>query len=204
VVTLLRFLCETPQPGGRGAAVNSESPYLIAFIIVSWFLGLCGTFDVLFQPKTAFHSAGHSKRLWLTIEIVGTLLSYTGIITWLLYSIWIRPSVVRAGGRRRKFFAAIFGALSTSAAQSSSSARSSQASNLAAPTTSNTMGNKPVERCGSCSGSGKQTCFACQGRGRITMPAYAAHAGTDDGWCAPCTGSGKTRCGSCGGSGRRN
>jgi hypothetical protein len=202
VVKLLRLL-RTPHPG-RGAAVNSESPYLIAFIIVSWFLGLCGTINVLFQPKAAFRSAGHSKRVWLAVEVLGTLLSYTGIITWLLYSIWIRPSVVRAGGRRGNLLTAIFGAMSSSAAQSTSSARSSRASNWAAPTTNNTAGSKPVERCGSCSGSGKQPCFACQGRGRITMPAYASHAGTDDGWCAPCTGSGRTTCGSCGGSGKRH
>lgn len=79
----------------------------------------------------------------------------------------------------------------------------SRASNRAAPTTYNTIGSKPVERCGSCSGSGKQTCFACQGRGRITMPAYAPHAGTSDGWCAPCGGSGKRNCDSCGGTGKR-
>jgi hypothetical protein len=71
--------------------------YVIAFIIVSWFPGLCAIFDVLLQPKVAFRAAGHSKRLWLAIEIVGFLLSYTGMITWLVYSIWIRTSVVRAG-----------------------------------------------------------------------------------------------------------
>jgi hypothetical protein len=80
---------------------------------------------------------------------------------------------------------------------------SSRESNRAAPTTHSTMGSKPVERCGSCSGSGKQNCFACQGRGRITMPAYAPHAGTSDGWCAPCGGSGKRNCDSCGGAGQR-
>ena len=64
--------------------------YVIGFIIVSWFPGLCAIFDVLLQPKVAFRAAGHSKRLWLAIEIVGFLLSYTGMITWLVYSIWIR------------------------------------------------------------------------------------------------------------------
>ncbi len=82
--------------------------------------------------------------------------------------------------------------------------RSSRASNWAAPTTYNTIDSKPVEKCGSCSGSGKQTCFACQGRGRITIPAYAPHAGTSDGWCTPCGGSGKRNCDSCGGSGKRH
>ena len=192
---------------GRGSAVNSESPYLIAFILVSWFLGLCAVFDVLSQPKAAFRSAGHSKLLWLGVEVVGTLLSYTGIITWLLYSIWIRPSLVRAGGRRRKkgaFFGRMLGAWATPAAQSTSSVRSSPGSNWAKPTTNNTIGSKPVERCGSCSGSGKESCFACQGRGRITIPAYAPHAGTSDGWCTPCGSSGKIRCSSCGGSGKRS
>jgi len=82
--------------------------------------------------------------------------------------------------------------------------RSSGESIRAAPTTYNTIGSKPVERCGSCSGSGKQTCFSCQGRGRITIPAYAPHAGTSEGWCTPCGGSGKRNCDSCGGTGKRH
>ena len=78
-------------------------------------------FDVLLQPKVAFRAAGHSKRLWLAIEIVGFLLSYTGMITWPVYSIWIRLSVVRAGGRPLKkgaLFAGFFGALAESSAPS--------------------------------------------------------------------------------------
>jgi hypothetical protein len=94
-----RLLCNCEKSyKGDAAAVN----YVIGFIIVSWFPGLCAIFDVLLQPKVAFRAAGHSKRLWLAIEIVGFLLSYTGMITWLVYSIWIRTSVVRAGGRPRK------------------------------------------------------------------------------------------------------
>jgi|SRR5580692_622282 DnaJ-class molecular chaperone len=80
--------------------------------------------------------------------------------------------------------------------------RSSRASSWTAQTT-NTIGSKQVERCGSCSGSGKQTCFACGGGGRIKNPAYAPYAAGSDGWCAPCTGSGRTNCNSCGGSGKR-
>lgn len=180
--------------------MNSESPYLIGFIIVSWILGLCGVFDVLFQPKTAFRAAGHSKRLWLAVEVLGTLLSYTGVLTWLAYSIWIRPGVVRAGGHRRTVFGGIIRAF---AAAAKSSAGSSQGPNRTAPVTSGAFGSKPAESCGSCGGRGQQSCFACQGRGRITIAAYAAHAGTSDGWCTPCGGSGKTRCGSCNGSGKR-
>jgi hypothetical protein len=41
------------------------------FIIVSWFLGLCGTFDVLTQPRRAFREAEHSKIKWLGIEVMG-------------------------------------------------------------------------------------------------------------------------------------
>lgn len=158
---------DTPQPKKK-CGCQLGVTILIAFILVSWFLGPCAVFGVLSQPKAAFRSAGHSKLRWLAVEIVGTLLSYTGIITWLLYSIWIRPSVVRAGGRRRKkgaFFSVFFQALATPAAQSasparsssaSSSARPSRASNWAAPATNNTIGSTQPAKCGSCSGSGNR------------------------------------------------
>jgi hypothetical protein len=85
------------------------------FIIVSWFLGLCGTFDVLRQPGDAFRAAEHSKNTWLMVEVAGTLLSFTGIFTWAAYTFWVRPSVVRAGGRRRVFIRTFFKSLNESA-----------------------------------------------------------------------------------------
>ena len=205
---------DTPQPKKK-CGCQLGVTILIAFILVSWFLGPCAVFGVLSQPKAAFRSAGHSKLRWLAVEIVGTLLSYTGIITWLLYSIWIRPSVVRAGGRRRKkgaFFSVFFQALATPAAQSASPARSSSASSSARPSglELGRAGDQQHDRQHATremrvlQWEWEQTCFACQGRGRITIPAYAPHAGTSDGWRAPCTGSGETRCDSCGGSGKRS
>ena len=168
------------------------------FIIVSWFLGLCGTFDVLTQPSRAFREAEHSKSKWLGIEVLGTLLSFTGIFTWGAYSIWVRPSVVRAGGRRRRkgvFFRTFFGALAAPAPRSST-----------APRRAGSASNDPhtKQSCSSCGGSGHQTCFACQGRGRISSPAYASAGVGNDNWCSRCSGSGQRRCDSCSGSGTRS
>ena len=166
------------------------------FIIVSWFLGLCGTFDVLRQPTQAFRAAEHSKSTWLAVEVAGTLLSFTGIFTWAAYSFWVRPSVVRAGGRRRVFIRTFFQSLNSAAKQSRTPSRS---------TPNGSSGSKPAQPCSSCGGAGSQTCFACQGRGRhdsSTSSAYAPHA--VDGWCAPCGGSGKTRCQTCSGTGKRS
>lgn len=116
-----------------------------------------------------------------------------------IHIFWIISLVVFAIGTLRLIWPKTHQETTNSIAYSPSS----RASNRVAPTTHNTISSKPVERCGSCSGSGKQTCFACQGRGRITMSSYAPHAGTSDGWCAPCGGSGKRNCDSCGGTGKR-
>ena len=82
--------------------MSVQSWWPTAYIIASWWFGLCTIFDVVRQPGRAFRSAGHSKRLWLVIAIVGTVLSYVGIFVWLTYSIWIRRGVVTAGGRPRR------------------------------------------------------------------------------------------------------
>jgi len=69
---------------------------------VCWFFGLAGVIDVLLQPRRAFKAEGHAKLLWFVIEAMGVVL--VGIFTWAAYALFIRPSVVRAGGRPpRKF-----------------------------------------------------------------------------------------------------
>ena len=78
-----------------------DSPYFTAFIYFSLFMGLCGIVSVLRQPRRAFRAAGHSKGLWLLIEMVGTLF-LGGVLTWAIYSIAIRPDLVREGGRPRR------------------------------------------------------------------------------------------------------
>jgi hypothetical protein len=59
----------------------------------------------------------------------------------------------------------------------------------------------PPKKCSTCGGEKEVTCFACQGRGYITNPAYAPYASTTEDRCIPCTGSGKRKCGSCNGTG---
>jgi hypothetical protein len=171
------------------------------FIIVSWFLGLCGTFDVLRQPGDAFRAAEHSKGTWLTVEVAGTLLSFTGIFTWAAYSIWVRPSVVKAGGRRRRkgvFVATFLKELSTQGTSSSSRSSRSQS-----PSSTNAWSSSTKEapkRCLACGGSGKRSCSSCSGRGDVytpnATPTTAAYLR-----CSSCSGTGNTTCYSCGGRG---
>jgi hypothetical protein len=186
--------------------MNSVSQYIPAFIIVSWLFGLAAIFDVLLQPGRAFRSSGHSKLRWLAVEVLGFLLSYTGLITWALYSIWIRPSVVRAGGRRRikgALFIGFLRALGTSSRQSTSSGStwSPPSTSSRSPAAQQSWAPGPRQKCSKCGGTKEETCFACQGRGYVTNPAYAPYAGTTQGSCSACTASGKRKCGSCNGTG---
>jgi hypothetical protein len=161
---------------------------------------------VLLQPGRAFRSSGHSKLRWLAVEVLGFLLSYTGLITWALYSIWIRPSVVRAGGRRRikgALFIGFLRALGTSSRQSTSSGStwSPPSTSSRSPAAQQSWAPGPRQKCSKCGGTKEETCFACQGRGYVTNPAYAPYAGTTQGSCSACTASGKRKCGSCNGTG---
>lgn len=174
-------------------------------VLVGWAIAVWALCSVLFSHPSKFSNLGRSKWRWFFIELTA-FTPYFGFIAVLFYVVKVRvhfpPRTSQPGRARPTGSGGTVGSPGRSPA-SSSSPRSSWSSNWAAPTTNNTIGSKPVERCGSCNGSGKQTCFSCQGRGRITIPAYAPNAGTSDGWCAPCTGSGKRNCDSCGGSGNR-
>ena len=162
-----------------------NSGLLTTFIIVSWFLGLCGVIDVLRQPKRGFGSAGHSKRLWLAVEVVGTLLSYTGIFTWAAYSIWVRPSVVKAGGHPGRLgtsFLAFSRVVATSSTHSRQApSRTGLSSSPTRPSSQVMASNatRPSERlkltCGHCGGqrwiypngpgSSPIACTSCGGKG---------------------------------------
>ena len=169
---------------------------ITVWILVSWFLGVCAVYDVLRQPRQAFESAGHSKRFWILTEVLGTALSVTGIVSWAVYTVGIRPSVVRAGGRRRKkgvFFRTFFRELSASSAPSRATSGGTGSTGFGA------AAKKP---CSSCGGSGRQTCFGCSGHRRVSSPAYAAHAvGSANDWCSACSGSGTRPCDRCSGHG---
>lgn len=168
-----------------------SSPYVTTWIIVSWFLGLYAVVSVLRQPSRAFVAAGHSKRFWLVLEVAGFVLSFTGILTWAVYMIWIRPGVVRAAGRKKR---------AVRLARAAARPRSAAGQVLSGSSSYSTPKASP---CGTCGGRGEQTCFACQGRGRISSPAYASAAVGSDDWCSRCSGSGKRPCDSCGGRGTR-
>jgi hypothetical protein len=73
-------------------------------------------------------------------------------------------------------------------------------------TPASSSGWEPSQRqerpCGSCGGTGSQTCTACGGRGSWYEMAQRADAVAQLVNCNYCTSSGKIQCQSCGGSGR--
>jgi hypothetical protein len=173
-------------------------------VLVGWAIAVWALCSVLFSDPSKFSNLGRSKWRWFLIELTA-FTPYFGFIAVLFYVFKVRmhfPPRTRQPDHASP--TSSYGTVgSPGRSSSSSSSSSSRASNWTASTANNTMGSRLVEKCGSCGGSGKQTCFSCQGRGRITIPAYAHNAGTSEGWCTPCSGSGKRSCDSCGGSGVR-
>ncbi len=178
------------------------SSYLNWFVFVSVVLGLAGTFDVLSQPGRAFDAAGHRKLVWLSIEAAGTIV-LGGLFTWAVYSLMIRPGVVRAGGRHRikgrvtfavlsglvrVIFGGLGGAIRGFLMPRSSSGRTrhTESTNPAgAP-----RQPAPVKRpCPTCSGLFGR-CADCRGSGAISGNV-----------CRRCNGSGHSTCPTCGGRG---
>jgi hypothetical protein len=72
---------------------------LVVFIYVSIFLGLLGILNVIFQPRRAFRTTGHSKRFWVLFLIVATLSFYGGFFAFFYYRLRILPRVLASGGR---------------------------------------------------------------------------------------------------------
>jgi hypothetical protein len=171
------------------------------YLAVGFLVGLLIFRDMSILRSAAFKQAGHNKWLWLLLWLVSLVLLFFWIPVGLWYLIRIRPSVARADSvhlqerKRQKEFRrqqAIERQRARPApGRTSTGSTTMRSSNVAQP-------------CSSCGGSGNQTCFACQGRGRhnsSTPSAYGAYAVQD--WCAPCTGSGKIKCSSCSGTGKR-
>jgi hypothetical protein len=162
-------------------------------VLVGWAIAVWALCSVLFSDPAKFTALGRSKGRWFLVALAA-FIPYFGFIAALFYLVKVRvrfPPRVRQPRPARP------------ASGGGAPAPGYGNSHRAAPMPNNPMGSPPVQTCTSCGGSGKQMCFACQGRGRITNPAYAPHAGTSDGWCSPCGGSGKRNCDSCGGSGKR-
>lgn len=167
-------------------------------VLVGWAIAVWALCSVLFSDSSNFSNLGRSKGRWFLIELAA-FVPYVGFIAVLFYVFKVRvhfPPRERQPRPARNYG-------SGGGTGGSSGRGSSRTPNWGSSAGNNSAGSKPPENCGSCGGSGKETCFACQGRGRISNPAYAPHAGTSDGWCTPCSGSGKRNCGSCNGSGKR-
>lgn len=69
-------------------------PYFLGLGLVSLVLSIWAIVDVASRPAWAFRSAGHSKGVWMALEIVGVFVC--GLVLSLIYLLAIRPSVVRA------------------------------------------------------------------------------------------------------------
>jgi hypothetical protein len=149
-----------------------EGPYVVIYLLACWFFGLAGVIDVVLQPRRAFRAAGHSKLRWFLIEVVGVLL--VGVFTWALYAIWIRPRVVRAGGRPPRQLLKALAASSAADNSAASSRRQDQANRAHKPY------SPPPGKCPNCDGTGrvKLNCSHCGNRGQVPQPnPYASYQG---------------------------
>jgi hypothetical protein len=175
--------------------IATATNYFEGYLIVCWFFGLAGVWDVLLQPRAAFRATEHSKLRWLGIELVG--LPVVGIFTWGYYAAAIRPKLVRAGGRRpRPITKALFKLLDVRTWERFMSPRSpSSGGSVPQP------GKSEPGACTSCGGSGKgQMCMRCGGRGRIPNPQDNPSAPWIN--CDACGGPAGKPCGACGGTGK--
>lgn len=175
--------------------------YLDVYLWANFFVALFFLRDICILRSAAFREAGHNKWLWLLLWLVSFVI-WLSIPVLLWYLMRIRPSVASADSvhlqerRARK---------AVRWQQAIARQESCSAASRTSPGSTSPLSNKPAQPCGSCHGSGKQTCFACQGRGRhdsSTPSAYGVQA--VQGWCAPCSGTGKTTCQMCSGTGKRN
>jgi uncharacterized protein DUF2510 len=69
-------------------------PYFVGFGLIGLVLSIWAIADIAAKPHWAFQAAGHSKGLWLGLEIVG--LFVCGVVLSLVYLLAIRPGVARA------------------------------------------------------------------------------------------------------------
>jgi hypothetical protein len=166
------------------------------YLLICWFFGLAGVWDVLLQPRDAFAATGHSKLRWLTVELVG--LPLVGVFTWAYYAATIRPAVVRAGGRpprgiTKALLGGLFKLLNLRTWQGHSPARSSTSPSAES-------GRSQPGVCSQCHGTGRAstTCGTCAGTGRVSNAGGNPSAPEVN--CFVCGGPGAP-CRSCGGTG---
>jgi hypothetical protein len=77
--------------------------FLIVVFVLELVLAATAMIDAARRPREAWKRAGQSKTLWMAVEPIGLVLLFVGyiaplgLIVPLLYLVWIRPSVQRAG-----------------------------------------------------------------------------------------------------------
>jgi hypothetical protein len=178
--------------------VNIVEGYLLA----CWFFGVSGIIDVLLQPRRAFHAVERSKLKWLGIELAGA--PAVGIFTWGYYAFKIRPTLLRAGGRRPRALLRLFIKMQNPEFWQPANSR-----RPTSPTggTSATVGQgfpshaETTRICNSegCS-FGRVTCRKCQGSGQQLT--YGSSSQPHVSPCPACGGEGKQPHHACGGTGR--
>lgn len=170
------------QDLGLAATSNPLQTGLEIYLFACWFFGLAAIWDVLLQPSKAFREAGHSKRNWLLVEVLGA--TVVGVFTWAYYAARIRPAVVRAGGRRPRTLLKVFLGVIKAAAEGFASA------------VPNTRSEPPR------GGSGQSDPFNSPSEPQ-SMP--CGHCGARRGWWAPNPDSPGNQiwvtCPACGGKG---
>jgi hypothetical protein len=161
---------ETPSAVEDELGLNGSgrSVWLEIAVLVGWFLALCGSVDVLLQPRSAFQKTGGTKLRWLLIEFAGAI-PLVGVLAWAVYAVAIRPGLVGAGGRPpRKLLKSLLKALASGAGSGGGPRRQP----VRSTPTSAAHSHAPYERpgpkevtCPKCNGNRVFGCSICSNRG---------------------------------------
>jgi hypothetical protein len=168
-----------------------------AYLLASWFFGLCAVFDVVLQPARSFGPTGRSKLQWFGIELAGTPLF--GVFTWAHYVTTVRRRL--DGGRRpRVLLRGVFSFLKIldlrfwQQGKSSSPARPTQGSGPG------WKGPGETKQCPACNGAMRTGCSVCNNTGFVAN--YNDPNGPDKP-CSRCQGqAGGVPCPTCNATGR--
>lgn len=165
-----------------------------AVVLIGWLAAIVFVWHVLSLRSVGFAAAGRSKWKWLGIAVL-SFIPFVGIPAYLYFLIRVRRGVVqsdwdhivekrRRRATRRRARAAAAAQRARTPAQGSSSYDPGWTAQKST--------------CMSCSGTGKQTCYACGGsKGKMENGSWVP--------CTSCGASGRSQasCMSCGGSGKK-
>jgi hypothetical protein len=171
-----------------------------AYLLASWFLGLCAVVDVVLQPRASFVPTGRSKVRWFGIELAGAPLF--GVFTWAHYIARVRPRL--DGGRRpRVLLRGLFSFLKILDLRFWEQGRPNGPSRPTQGNESSDPGWKSpgaTKQCPTCDGIARTGCSVCNNTGFVAN--YNDPNGPDKP-CARCQGqAGGVRCPTCHATGR--